>query len=128
MVAPLRPLITPLTLSLCAAAAPQSSRNAAKARIILNALRNPFLFMFIPLPPTFWGPASQSGASPRAGNLLSPRLRGPTGRRRFVEQVDQRFGSGHNRLRAFHNVLCAEVLAVESPVGIIIRIHRCPLD
>jgi len=71
---------------------------------------------------------SQSGASPRARNLLSPRLRGPTGRRRFVEQVDQRFGSGHNRLRAFHNVLCAEVLAVESPVGVIIRIHRRPLD
>src|SRR3979409_1660521 len=127
MVAPLRPLITPLTLSLCAAAAPQCSSNAAKARIILNAFLNLFLFMFIP-PQLFRGPLLNPRLSPRAGNLWSPRLRGPTGRRRFVEQVDQRFGSGHNRLRAFHNVLRAEVLAVESPVGVIIRIHRRPLD
>src|SRR5882672_2682673 len=48
MVAPLRPLITPFTLSLCAAAAPESRWNATKARITLNPFLNLFLFMSIP--------------------------------------------------------------------------------
>src|SRR6266446_5437800 len=48
MVAPLRPLITPFTLSLCAAAAPHSRRSAAKARIVLNAVLNLLVFMLTP--------------------------------------------------------------------------------
>src|SRR6266478_8409426 len=72
MVAPLRPLITPLTLSLCAAAAPQNSRNATKPMIILNALRNLFLFMFIPPPQLFWGPLLNPGLAPGQGTFCRP--------------------------------------------------------
>src|SRR5271168_1625096 len=52
MVAPLRPLITPFTWSLCAAAIPHSRRIAAKVSIGLAAVLT--LLLFILMPPLFF--------------------------------------------------------------------------
>jgi hypothetical protein len=49
-------------------------------------------------------------------------------RRRFIEQIHQRFSRGDNGLVAFDNVLRAEVFAVESLVGVIIGLHCCALQ